>query len=116
MFHDTAEATLHCSSISLEDGADEAWMNGEPIECRKAGMAFPSRWQFNVGAMLSLTLEICGTGERTRVECTVVGCEPLHAGQEARLWTVTVLFLDTPVPVGKFKLGVAEPRFMGRER
>ena len=30
MSEDTDAARLRCSSISLEDGADEAWMRGEP--------------------------------------------------------------------------------------
>jgi len=97
MFEETAEARLRCSSISLEDGADEAWLNGEPIGFCEGGMSFPSRWQFDPGTTLAMTLEICGTGERARVEGVVAGCE--KAGE--MLWSVTVLFLETPVGLGK---------------
>ena len=95
MFEDTAEARLRCSSISLEDGADEAWLDGQPIDLCEGGMCFPSRWQFEPGATLGLTLEICGSGERAKVEAVVAGCEKLAD----RLWTVTVLFLGKPCGV-----------------
>jgi Tfp pilus assembly protein PilZ len=99
MLEDTAEARLRCSSISLEDGADEAWLNGEPIGFCEGGICFPSRWQFDQGTILSLTLEICGTGERARAEGIVAWCEP--AGE--RLWTVTVLFLEIPAGMAKIR-------------
>lgn len=68
-------------------------------------MSFPSRWQFNPGTTLALTLEICGTRERARAEGVVVGCEP--AGE--KLWSVTVLFLDTPSELGSFaRAGASE--------
>jgi hypothetical protein len=92
MFEDTVEAPLRCSSISLEDGADEAWLNGERIDLCEGGMCFPSRWQFEPGATLGLTLEICGSGERAKVEAVVAGCEKVAE----KLWTVTVLFLEKP--------------------
>lgn len=88
MFEDTAEGPLRCSSISLEDGADEARLNGEEIGLWNGGMSFPSRWQFDPGMTLAMTLELCG--ERERVEGVVVGCE--RRGE--RLWEVTVLFLE----------------------
>ena len=95
MFEDTSEAPLRCSSISLEDGADEAWLDGQPINLCEGGMCFPSRWQFEPGATLGLTLEICGSGERAKVEALVAGCEKLAD----RLWSVTVLFLGKPCGV-----------------
>ena len=55
-------------------------------------MCFPSRWRFEPGTALALTLEISGRGERVRTEGVVVGCEP--AGE--KLWSVTLLFLDGP--------------------
>jgi Tfp pilus assembly protein PilZ len=90
MLEDSPEARLRCSSISLEDGADEAWLNGEPMEFCEGGMSFPSRWYFEPGTTLALTLEICGTGTRKKTEGVVAWCE--ETGE--RLWTVTVLFLD----------------------
>jgi hypothetical protein len=108
MFEETAEATLRCSSISLEDGADEARLDGEPIGFCEGGMRFPSRWRFEPGTILALTLEICGTGERTRAEAVVAGCE--EAGD--RLWAVTVLFLNTAADVAKIRDTVYE---VGRE-
>ena len=99
MFEDTAEARLRCSSISLEDGADEAWLNGEPIGFCEGGICFPSRWSFDPGTILALTLEICGTGERARAEGVVAWCEP--AGE--RLWAVTVLFLENPADMAKIR-------------
>lgn len=99
MFEDTAEARLRCSSISLEDGADEAWLNGEPIGFCDGGMCFPSRWRFDDGTTLALTLEICGTEERARVEGIVVGCEK----RGERLWAVTVLFLEIPAGLAKIR-------------
>jgi hypothetical protein len=101
MFDDIAEARLRCSSISLEDGADEAWLNGEPIEFSEDGMCFPSRWQFELGTVLAMTLEISGTHERTKTEGIVVGCEAIGK----RLWGVTVLFLERTEGVRK----IAEP-------
>ena len=99
MFEDTAEARLRCSSISLEDGADEAWLNGEPIGFCDEGMYFPSRWQFDSGTALAMTLEICGTQERARVQGVVVGCEK----KGERLWSVTVLFLEAPAGLAKIR-------------
>ncbi len=99
MLEDTTEATLRCSSISLEDGADEASLHGEALGFCDGGMSFPSRWQFDPGTTLAMTLEICGTGERARVEGVVVGCEV--AGE--RLWSVTVLFIGTPGGLGKIR-------------
>jgi len=99
MLEDTAEARLRCSSISLEDGSDEAWLNGEPIGFSDAGVCFPSRWQFDPGTTLALTLEICGTGERAKAEGVVAGCEQIGE----RLWSVTVVFLDTPEEMAKIR-------------
>jgi hypothetical protein len=99
MFEETAEARLRCSSISLEDGADEAWLNGEPIGLCEEGMCFPSRWQFDPGTTLAMTLEICGGGKKVRAEGVVVGCEA--TGE--RLWSVTLIFLDAPVGLQEFK-------------
>jgi len=99
MFEDTAEAPLRCSSISLEDGADEAWMDGEPIGFCEGGMCFPSRWQFEPGTILGLTLEISGSRERARVEGVVAGCEKVGD----RLWSVMVLFLETPTDMAKIR-------------
>ena len=99
MLEDTAEARLRCSSISLEDGADEAWLNGEPIGFCEGGICFPSRWQFDPGTTLALTLEVSGTGERAQAEGVVAGCE--QVGE--RLWSVTVLFLDTPADMAKIR-------------
>jgi hypothetical protein len=99
MLEDTAEARLRCSAISLEDGADEALLNGEPIGFCEGGICFPSRWQFDPGAILALTLEISGTGERARAEGIVVGCE--QAGE--RLWSVMVLFLAPPTDMAKIR-------------
>jgi len=96
MYENTAEAGLRCSSISLEDGADEAWLDGEPISLCEAGACFPSRWRFDAGTTLSLTLEICGTQERARAEGVVAMCEPIGE----RLWAVTVVFLETPAGSG----------------
>jgi hypothetical protein len=106
MLEDTTEARLRCSSISLEDGADEAWLNGEPIGFCEGGICFPSRWQFEPGTTLALTLEICGTGERVRAEGVVAGCE--KAGE--RLWSVMVLFLETPSDMAKIKNSKLEIR------
>jgi hypothetical protein len=99
MLEDTAEARLRCSSISLEDGADEAWLNGEPIGFCEGGICFPSRWQFDPGTTLALTLEICGTGERARAEGVVAGCEKIGK----RLWSVTVVFLEIPAEMAKIR-------------
>ncbi len=62
-------------------------------------MRFPSRWRFNPGTVLAMTLEICETGERMRAEGVVAGCE--KAGE--RLWEVTVLFLDSPVGLANIR-------------
>jgi len=99
MLEDTAEARLRCSSISLEDGADQAWLNGEPIRFCDRGMSFQSRWQFAPGTTLAITLEICGTRERARLEGVVVGCD--QTGD--RLWSVTLLFLETPAGLGTIR-------------
>lgn len=99
MLEDTAEARLRCSSISLEDGADEAWLNGEPIGFPEGGICFPSRWQFDPGTTLALTLEICGSGERAQAEGVVAECEQVSE----RLWAVTVLFLDVPAEMAKIR-------------
>jgi hypothetical protein len=99
MLEDTAQARLRCSSISLEDGADEAWLNGEPIVFCEGGMCFPSRWQFETGTALAMTLEICGTGEKAKAEGVVVGCERV----EERLWSVTVLLLNTSADWAKIE-------------
>ena len=99
MFEDTAEARLRCSSISLEDGADEAWLNGEPLGFCEGGMRFPSRWQFDPGTTLAMTLEISETGERAKVEGVVAGCE--KAGE--KLWIVTMLFIETPEGLAKIQ-------------
>ena len=99
MLEDSAEALLRCSSISLEDGADEALLNGEPIGFCQGGISFPSRWQFDPGTTLAMTLEICESGERERAEAVVVGCEQIGE----RLWSVTVLFLETAASMAKFR-------------
>jgi hypothetical protein len=106
MLEDTAEARLRCSSISLEDGADEAWLNGEPIGFLDGAICFPSRWQFDPGTTLALTLEISGTGERGRAEGVVAGCE--QVGE--RLWAVTVVFLDAPADMEKIRDSKLESR------
>ena len=106
MLEDTAEARLRCSSISLEDGADEAWLDGEPIEFCEGGMSFPSRWQFAPGTTLAMTLEICGTEERVRVEGVVVECEKTAL----RLWAVMVLFLEPPAGLWKIRNSKREIR------
>ena len=46
-----------------------------------------------------MTLEICGTEDRARVEGVVVGCE--KTGE--RLWAVTLLFLETPAGLAKIR-------------
>jgi len=97
MFEDTER--LRCSSISLEDGADEAWLNGEPIKVCEEGMCFPSRWQFTAGTSLAMTLEICVSGERVRAEGMVVACDPIGE----RLWAVTLMFLEKPAELGKIR-------------
>jgi hypothetical protein len=99
MLEDTAEARLRCSSISLEDGADEALLDGEPIGFCEGGVCFPSRWQFDPGTILALTLEISGTGERARAEGIVAWCA--QAGE--RLWSVMVIFLETPADMAKIR-------------
>jgi Tfp pilus assembly protein PilZ len=106
MLEDTAEARLRCSSISLEDGADEAWLNGEPIGFCEGGICFPSRWKFDPGTTLALTLEICESGERARAEGVVAWCERLSE----RLWSVTVLFLETPADMAKIRNSKLELR------
>jgi hypothetical protein len=83
----------------LEDGADEAWLNGEPIGFGDGAMSFPSRWSFEPGATLALTLEICPAGERARVEVVVAACEKIGE----RLWSVTVLFLEIPAELTKLR-------------
>jgi hypothetical protein len=83
----------------LEDGADEASLNGEPLGFCEGGMSFPSRWRFDLGTTLALTLEICGTQDRARAEGVVVGCEPVSE----RLWSVTVFFVDAPAGLGKIR-------------
>jgi hypothetical protein len=92
MFEDTAEAPLRCSSISLEDGADEASLNGETANLSDDSMRFPSRWCFEPGTILALTLELAETGERVQVEGVVVECEC----KGRRLWEITVLFMNAP--------------------
>lgn len=62
-------------------------------------MRFPSRWQFDPGTTLAMTLEIAGTRERARIEAVVAGCE--KAGE--RLWVVTVLFLESPEELEKIR-------------
>ena len=107
MLEDTAAAPLRCSSISLEDGADEAWLNGEPLAFCEGGLCFPSRWEFDPGTVLALTLEIRESGERVRAEGVVAGCKWIAE----RLWEVTVLYLDTPNDMEKIrnsKLGTRE--------
>ncbi len=99
MLEDTAEAPLRCSSISLEDGADEALLNGEPVGFCDGGICFPSRWQFHPGTILALTLEISGTGERARAEGIVAWCEQV----DERLWSVMVLFLEPPADMAKIR-------------
>ena len=64
MLEDIAEARLRCSSISLEDGADEAWLNGEAIGFCEGGMCFPSRWQFEPGT--TLAAQPTGSGDNTQ--------------------------------------------------
>jgi len=99
MLEDTAEARLRCSSISLEDGADEAWLNGEPIGFCEGGICFPSRWQFEPGTTLALTLEICESGERAHAEGVVAGCEQIGE----KLWSVIVVFLEAPADMEKIR-------------
>lgn len=106
MFEDTAEAALRCTSISLEDGADEAWLNGEPIGLYDEGMSFPSRWQFTSGTTLAMTLDICGGETRVRTEGVVVGCEQIGE----RLWSVTMMFLETPINLAKIAGSKIEAR------
>jgi len=83
MFEDTAGARLRCSSISLDDGADEAWLDGEPLGFCEGGIRFPSRWQFDPGTVLALAFEVSEIGER--------------------LWAVTALFLGTPEDMEKIQ-------------
>jgi len=111
MFEDTAEARLRCSSISLEDGADEAWLNGEPLGFSDEGMCFPSRWQFSPGTTLAMTLELCGTEERARVEGVVAEC--VKKGE--RLWLVTLLFLEIPGELAKIRGAKLEIRTDNRD-
>jgi hypothetical protein len=99
MLEDTAEARLRCSSISLEDGLDEAWLNGEPIGFSDRGICFPSRWRFDPGTTLALTLEICESGERAHAEGLVAGCEKVGE----KLWSVTVVFLEAPEEIEKLR-------------
>ena len=67
-------------------------------------MCFPSRWQFDPGTTLALTLEICGTGEREQAEGVVAGCE--KAGE--RMWRVTVVFLTPPAKAAKIRSAKTE--------
>jgi len=60
-------------------------------------MRFPSRWQFQPGTTLAMTLEIAGTTTRAQVEGVVVECEKTGV----RMWEVTVLFLEKPAGLGK---------------
>jgi len=99
MFEDTAGARLRCSSISLDDGADEAWLDGEPLGFCEGGIRFPSRWQFDPGTVLALAFEVSETGERARAEAVVAGCEKIGE----RLWAVTALFLGTPEDMEKIQ-------------
>ena len=62
-------------------------------------MRFPSRWRFDLGTTLALTLEVCGTVERARAEGLVVACEPIRES----LWLVTVLFLQAPTDMRKLR-------------
>ena len=109
MFEETAEAQLRCSSISLEDGVDEARLDGEPLGFCEGGMLFPSRWRFEPGTILALALEISGSHERMRAEAVVAGCEEIGE----RLWSVTVLFLDAAEDLGKIRRLCVQPE-LGR--
>ncbi len=80
-------------------------LDGQQLGFCEGGMSFPSRWRFDPGTTLAMTLEICGTSERARAEGVVVGCERLGE----RLWSVTVLFLDTPTGFGKIQNPELEP-------
>src|SRR5438876_9359077 len=102
MFEHSAETKLRCASICLEDGADEASCDGEPIEISPHGMNFTSHWWFSPGATLAMTIVFLGTRERSRVEGLVVACEPIGK----RRWCVTVLFLEPPTEL----CGQSEPR------
>jgi hypothetical protein len=62
-------------------------------------MCFPSRWQFDPGTTLALTLEICGTGEREQAEGVVASCEKVGE----RMWSVTVVFLAPRAKVAKIR-------------
>ncbi len=74
-------------------------LDGEPIGFCDGGICFPSRWQFDPGTTLALTLEIRGTGERARAEGVVAWCERIGE----RLWSVTVLFLENPAEMAKIR-------------
>jgi hypothetical protein len=74
-------------------------MRGEPIGFSGRTICFPSRWQFDTGTTLALTLEIPESGERARAEGVVATCE--QTGE--RLWMVTVLFIELDESMEKIR-------------
>jgi hypothetical protein len=53
-----------------------------------------------------MTLEISGTGKKARAEGVVVECEAIGT----RLWSITLLFLGTPVGLGEVRAPKVEVR------
>lgn len=73
-------------SISLEDGADEMECDPRALEISKRGMRFSSRWAFEIGTELDLTLHsvrgnpFSGSGGKVTATALVVHSHEVSCG------------------------------------
>jgi hypothetical protein len=83
------------SSIYLEYGLDESECDTKELEVCDRGMRFQSRWRFQIGAQLIVSLPGVGTGDcdqKLQVEGIVVECEKTAC----RCYRTALFFLDLP--------------------
>ena len=82
-------------SIYLEYGVDEEACDDKEFKICERGMCFKSRWQFELGTELAISLasnEGDGQFNRIHAQGTIVGCERVSP----KCYQITLLFVDFP--------------------
>src|SRR3989442_15327469 len=95
MFPRSQASRWSSASICLDYGADEMDCAPGEFGIRECGMHFKSRWQFDPGMQLAVTLccrNRAGHLVHVDAEGIVVDCECIAS----RRWRVTLRFLETP--------------------
>ena len=101
--HSTADSA---PSIFLDYGADGERCNDKEIRVCERGMSFKSRWQFELGAELAISLTYHDSNmhlQRADLRGTIAGCEKICRC----CYQITLLFVDLPPDVQPVILEIA---------